>query len=162
MEQFVEAFKQTTITDECEFLRGPEGAQITCHPDSFGIEITTEKNFEGVLFVEDHFDDPKCKLQTNSTDFELRVELLNCGVHRQFLVTDHYALHSQCPLFRSTQEGLHSLQRSSYNSIQCLPHHSIVGLMCIVSTKISKFPIDDINIFLFTSKRSKCTRLAAD
>lgn len=25
MEQFLRTFRQTTITDECEFLRGPEG-----------------------------------------------------------------------------------------------------------------------------------------
>jgi hypothetical protein len=62
------------------------GAQITCQPDSIQVGITMEKQFSGVLFVDGHFDDPKCRLQANSTDFEFQVGLLNCGIKRQFLV----------------------------------------------------------------------------
>ncbi|KAI6176820.1 Cuticlin-1 [Aphelenchoides bicaudatus] len=86
MERFAEVLKQATITDECEYLRGPEGAQITCQPDAFQVGVTMEKEFGGVLFVDGHFDDPACRLQANSTDFELRVGLLNCGIKRQFLI----------------------------------------------------------------------------
>lgn len=46
-----------------------------------------EKQFNGVLYVDGHFDDPKCRYQANSTDFELKVGLLECGISRQFLVS---------------------------------------------------------------------------
>lgn len=62
MEQFAYKFRETTITDECEYLRGAEGfknclsknhlgAQINCNPDSISVGITMEKQFGGVLFV---------------------------------------------------------------------------------------------------------------
>jgi hypothetical protein len=49
-----------------------------------------EKQFGGVLYVDGHFNDPQCRYQANSTDFELKVNLLNCGIARQFLVSFYY------------------------------------------------------------------------
>jgi uncharacterized protein YegL len=103
MENFVRAFRETTITDECEYLRGPEGAQITCNPDSIQVGITMEKEFGGFLYVDGHFDDSKCRYQANSTDFEFNVNLLDCGIARQFQVDIYNNTHLLFVLDQSTR-----------------------------------------------------------
>ncbi|KAI6220086.1 hypothetical protein M3Y99_01620200 [Aphelenchoides fujianensis] len=86
VEKFTDAFRKITIGEQCEYLRGAEGAQIDCLADSIQVGVTMEKPFEGVLYVDGHFDDPACQVRTNSTDFNLRVGLTECGIFRQFLI----------------------------------------------------------------------------
>lgn len=69
-----------------------------------------EKEFGGVLFVDGHFGEPKCRLQANSTDFELRVGLLDCGIKRQFLVSLFARYFCITCLFRSIQRATRLLR----------------------------------------------------
>ncbi|KAI6188650.1 hypothetical protein M3Y98_00377100 [Aphelenchoides besseyi] len=86
VEKFTDAFRRITVGEQCEYLRGADGAQIDCLSDSIQVGVTMEKSFNGVMYIDGHFGNPACQIRPNSTDFDLRVGLTDCGISRQFLI----------------------------------------------------------------------------
>uniref|UniRef100_A0AC34REF6 Uncharacterized protein n=1 Tax=Panagrolaimus sp. JU765 TaxID=591449 RepID=A0AC34REF6_9BILA len=84
--KFTNTFKKLAIGEECKFARGEDGAKITCSSDSIKVEVSTTAPFAGHLYIDGQFYDPKCKVESNTTEIVLNVGLTDCGIQRQFSI----------------------------------------------------------------------------
>uniref|UniRef100_A0A1I7SU22 ZP domain-containing protein n=1 Tax=Bursaphelenchus xylophilus TaxID=6326 RepID=A0A1I7SU22_BURXY len=86
VDRFLKTFKEAAVGEQCEFLRGEQGAEIDCFSDSIKVSVTMEKDFYGKLYVDGKSEESGCYISNNSTDLQLNIPLTNCNIKHQFTV----------------------------------------------------------------------------